>query len=152
MSQTLNLTLSLDKTNLILAGLGELPAEISQILILKIQGDAKKQIKPIEGDKIDPKQELSFEFTLEEINLVLQGLGKLPAKMSMQLIIEIQEIAQKQLDKSNSNSKTIESEPKMEPKTEPKFSDFNEPKLEHKIEEKLEHKPTHIDVSTHEQN
>jgi len=134
---TLKLTLTIDKLNIILAGLGELPAKISQGIILKIQEEFKKQVKPIDGDKIDPKQELSFEFTLEEVNLILAGLGELPAKISMPLIQEIKTDAQKQVDKSGSPEAVVQSE---------------EPEPEHKIEEKLEHKPTHIDVSNHEQN
>ena len=124
MSKNLNLTLSLDKINLILAGLGELPAEISQIHILKIQKEAQSQIDSSEGEK-----DLEFAFSLDEVNAFLQGLGKLPAKMSMALIIEIQESAKKQLgDKPQSQSKVEEN------------SSENE-------DSKLEHKPVHIEVS-----
>ena len=148
----IKLTFTIDKLNIILAGLGELPAKISQTLILKIQEKAKAQIKPIDN-QVDPKQELSLELILEEINLVLQGLGELPARVSMQLIEEIKMDAQKQLDNSNS-PREVKTQTE-EPKPESKFSDFNEskvePKLEHKIEEKLEHKPPHIDVSTHQE-
>lgn len=142
---TLKLTFTIDKLNIILAGLGELPAKISQSVILKIQEDAKKQIKPIDN-QVDPKQELHFEFALEETNLVLEGLGELPAKMSMQMIEEIKLDAQKQLDKSTSPKED-------KTKTHEEHKEHTiEPKLEHKVEEKLEYKPTHIDVSSHEQN
>ena len=33
---------------------------------------------------------LNFKLTIEEVNLVLQGLGELPAKLSMNLITSIQ--------------------------------------------------------------
>lgn len=133
---TLKLTFTIDKLNIILAGLGELPAKISQSVILKIQDEAKKQIKPVEN-QVDPKQEISFELVLEEVNLILGGLGELPAKISMSLIQEVRSIAQKQVDESGSQESVVQTE---------------EANSEHKIEEKLEHKPTHIDISTHEQN
>ena len=40
---------------------------------------------------------LNFKLTIEEVNLVLQGLGELPAKLSMNLIQSIQEQAASQM-------------------------------------------------------
>lgn len=83
----LKFTFNLDELNLILAGLGELKARSSLDIITKIQDEAKAQIKPIDGgDKIDPKQELKLEFSIDQVNLLLEGLRELPAKMSMEMI------------------------------------------------------------------
>jgi hypothetical protein len=38
-----------------------------------------------------------FSFTEQEINLILSGLGKLPAEMSLKLILEIQKEASEQI-------------------------------------------------------
>ena len=140
----LNFTFTIDKLNIILAGLGEVAAKRSAAVITKIQDEAKSQIEPVDN-QVDPKQELKFELTLEETNLLLEGLGELPARVSMQLIEEIKTDAQSQLKKPETPQG---SEVEMV-KPEPKLSDF-ETKLEHKMEEKLEHKPTHIDVSSHQ--
>ena len=40
---------------------------------------------------------LDFKLTIEEINIVLQGLGELPAKLSMNLITSIQNQAAPQM-------------------------------------------------------
>jgi hypothetical protein len=40
---------------------------------------------------------LDFKLTIEEINLVLQGLGELPARLSMNLINSIQNQAAPQM-------------------------------------------------------
>jgi hypothetical protein len=42
----LNLTLTLDETNLVLTSLGELPAKVSLSLINKIRGQASPQLQP----------------------------------------------------------------------------------------------------------
>lgn len=139
----LNFTFTIDKLNIILAGLGEVAAKRSAAVITKIQDEAKSQIEPVDN-QVDPKQELKFELTLEETNLLLEGLGELPARVSMQLIEEIKTDAQSQLKSQTAKSPEVEMV-----KPEPKLSDF-ETKLEHKMEEKLEHKPTHIDVSSHQ--
>ena len=139
----LNFTFTIDKLNIILAGLGEVAAKRSAAVITKIQDEAKSQIEPVDN-QVDPKQELKFELTLEETNLLLEGLGELPARVSMQLIEEIKTDAQSQLKSQTAKSPEVEMV-----NTEPKLPDF-EPKLEHKMEEKLEHKPTHIDVSSHQ--
>ena len=139
----LNFTFTIDKLNIILAGLGEVAAKRSAAVITKIQDEAKSQIEPVDN-QVDPKQELKFELTLEETNLLLEGLGELPARVSMQLIEEIKTDAQSQLKSQTAKSSEVEMV-----KPEPKLSDF-ETKLEHKMEEKLEHKPTHIDVSSHQ--
>ena len=40
---------------------------------------------------------MKFEFNVDEINIILQGLGELPAKHSMNIIARIQEDAAKQM-------------------------------------------------------
>ena len=50
--------------------------------------------------------EFTFKFTEQEANLVLQGLGELPAKTSMSIINKIQIQAKEQMD----STKTVESE------------------------------------------
>ena len=40
---------------------------------------------------------MKFEFSVDEINIILQGLGELPAKLSMNIISRIQEDAAKQM-------------------------------------------------------
>jgi hypothetical protein len=42
--------------------------------------------------------EFKFEFTEKEINLILTGLAELPAKMSMEMIIKLRNLAQTQLN------------------------------------------------------
>jgi len=51
---------------------------------------------------------IKLEFTLEEINKVLSGLLELPAKISMDLYLRLQQEAQKQineLEKKETKSK-----------------------------------------------
>jgi hypothetical protein len=40
-----------------------------------------------------------LEFTEQELNTILQGLGELPARVSLALILKIRENANKQLEK-----------------------------------------------------
>tara|TARA_B100001564_G_C20631723_1_gene667544 strand:+ start:584 stop:739 length:156 start_codon:yes stop_codon:yes gene_type:complete len=40
---------------------------------------------------------MKFEFEVDEVNIVLQGLGELPAKLSMNIITSIQKQAEKQM-------------------------------------------------------
>ena len=40
---------------------------------------------------------MKLEFKVEEVNIILQGLGELPAKLSMNLIQSIQEQAAPQM-------------------------------------------------------
>ena len=40
---------------------------------------------------------MRFEFEVEQVNIILQGLGELPAKLSMGLITNIQKQAEKQM-------------------------------------------------------
>ena len=40
---------------------------------------------------------MKFEFEVEQVNIILQGLGELPAKLSMNLITSIQKQAEKQM-------------------------------------------------------
>ena len=40
---------------------------------------------------------MKFEFEIEEVNIILKGLGELPAKLSMNLIQSIQEQAAPQM-------------------------------------------------------
>jgi hypothetical protein len=42
--------------------------------------------------------DFKFEFTEKEINLILTGLAELPAKVSMEMIIKIKNLAQTQLN------------------------------------------------------
>ena len=41
---------------------------------------------------------VNLDFTVEELNLILKGLGELPAKESMNMIAKIQGSASKQLN------------------------------------------------------
>ena len=45
--QILNLSLTLNETNVIMTGLGELPAKVSIEIINKIQMQAKPQLEPV---------------------------------------------------------------------------------------------------------
>ena len=40
---------------------------------------------------------MKFEFEVDQVNVILQGLGELPAKLSMNLISSIQNQAEKQM-------------------------------------------------------
>ena len=40
---------------------------------------------------------MKFEFEVDQVNVILQGLGELPAKLSMNLISSIQKQAEKQM-------------------------------------------------------
>ena len=40
---------------------------------------------------------MKFEFEIDQVNVILQGLGELPAKLSMNLITSIQKQAEKQM-------------------------------------------------------
>ena len=40
---------------------------------------------------------MKFEFNVDEINIILQGLAELPAKHSMNIIVRIQDDAAKQM-------------------------------------------------------
>ena len=42
--------------------------------------------------------DFKFEFTEKEINLILTGLAELPAKMSIEMILKIKQIAKVQID------------------------------------------------------
>ena len=44
---------------------------------------------------------INLDFTVEELNLILKGLGELPAKDSMHMIAKIQQEAGKQLNPPN---------------------------------------------------
>lgn len=48
--QKLTLELTLDEVNLVLAGLGELPAKTSLGVIDKVRSQAVGQLKPAQGD------------------------------------------------------------------------------------------------------
>jgi len=48
---------------------------------------------------------LNFKLTIEEVNLVLQGLGELPAKLSMNLITSIQNQAAPQMQPNMEGAK-----------------------------------------------
>ncbi len=43
-------------------------------------------------------KKFTFEFTEQEVNLVLAGLGKLPAEASLKLILEVQKLALAQVE------------------------------------------------------
>jgi len=57
------------------------------------------------------EQILNFSLTLQETNIIMQGLGELPAKVSIEIINKIQMQAKPQLDK-NTPSTTPEPEKK----------------------------------------
>jgi len=40
---------------------------------------------------------MKFQFEIEEVNIILQGLGELPAKLSMNLIQSVQKQAAEQM-------------------------------------------------------
>ena len=42
--------------------------------------------------------DFKFEFTEKEVNLILTGLAELPAKVSMEMIMKIKNLAQTQLN------------------------------------------------------
>lgn len=44
---------------------------------------------------------IELKLTVEEANLILQGLQELPAKVSMQLIIKLQSEGQRQFEEQN---------------------------------------------------
>jgi hypothetical protein len=52
----------------------------------------------------------TFEFTEQEINIVLTALGELPAKASLGLINDIKSKAQAQIDAQGYIEETIESD------------------------------------------
>jgi hypothetical protein len=51
---------------------------------------------------------LDFQLTVEEVNAVLQGLGELPAKNSMNLITSIQNQAATQMQPQVSNEESTQ--------------------------------------------
>ena len=40
---------------------------------------------------------MNFDFTYDEVNLILAGLGELPAKQSINMILKVQTTAQQQM-------------------------------------------------------
>ena len=50
-------------------------------------------------------ENLKFQLTLEEVNIILQGLGELPAKLSMNLIQKLQEQAAPQMQPKMEDAK-----------------------------------------------
>ena len=44
---------------------------------------------------------IELKFTVEKLNIVLLGLYELPSKVSMNIILELQEEAKKQLSEQN---------------------------------------------------
>jgi len=40
---------------------------------------------------------MNFNFTYDEVNLILAGLGELPAKQSINMILKVQTTAQQQM-------------------------------------------------------
>jgi len=53
---------------------------------------------------------LKFEFTNEEINLILSGLGELPAKFSYGLLQKLHLIAGKQLNENTEEAEEVSEE------------------------------------------
>ena len=51
---------------------------------------------------------MKFELTLDEVNIVMQGLGELPAKTSFGLIQKFQQNAQAQMAAQEENDGTAE--------------------------------------------
>jgi hypothetical protein len=45
-----------------------------------------------------------FNFTENQVNLILSGLGKLPAELSLELILEIQKLAKQQINTVENDS------------------------------------------------
>lgn len=57
-------------------------------------------------------QTLKFEFTVEEVNVIFEGLGELPAKKSEGLRVKIYQAAQEQLKAQQSAQQKNPSVPK----------------------------------------
>jgi hypothetical protein len=57
-------------------------------------------------------QTLKFEFTVEEVNVIFDGLGELPAKKSEGLRVKIYQTAQEQLKAQQSAQQQTQSVPK----------------------------------------
>jgi hypothetical protein len=57
-------------------------------------------------------QTLKFEFTVEEVNVIFEGLGELPAKKSEGLRVKIYQTAQEQLKAQQSAQQQNQSVPK----------------------------------------
>ena len=57
-------------------------------------------------------QTLKFEFTVEEVNVIFDGLGELPAKKSEGLRVKIYQAAQEQLKAQQSAQQQNQSVPK----------------------------------------
>jgi hypothetical protein len=57
-------------------------------------------------------QTLKFEFTVEEVNVIFEGLGELPAKKSEGLRVKIYQTAQEQLKAQQSAQQQNPSVPK----------------------------------------
>jgi hypothetical protein len=57
-------------------------------------------------------QTLKFEFTVEEVNVIFEGLGELPAKKSEGLRVKIYQAAQEQLKAQQSAQQQNQSVPK----------------------------------------
>lgn len=57
-------------------------------------------------------QTLKFEFTVEEVNVIFEGLGELPAKKSEGLRVKIYQTAQEQLKAQQSAQQQTQSVPK----------------------------------------
>lgn len=57
-------------------------------------------------------QTLKFEFTVEEVNVIFDGLGELPAKKSEGLRVKIYQTAQEQLKAQQSAQQQNQSVPK----------------------------------------
>lgn len=57
-------------------------------------------------------QTLKFEFTVEEVNVIFEGLGELPAKKSEGLRIKIYQAAQEQIKAQQSAQQQTPSVPK----------------------------------------
>jgi hypothetical protein len=57
-------------------------------------------------------QTLKFEFTVEEVNVIFEGLGELPAKKSEVLRVKIYQTAQEQLKAQQSAQQQNQSVPK----------------------------------------
>ncbi len=52
-------------------------------------------------------EKLEFAFTEQDLNTILEGLGELPAKKSINLILRIQNEAQQQIEQQKAKEKPV---------------------------------------------
>lgn len=57
-----------------------------------------------ESKEIQEKKVFKFELHVDELNIIVAGLGELPAKASMGVIYKLQEVARQQRDDNEISS------------------------------------------------